>query len=277
MSDSPERPQRPAWRERLRAAAASRMATYRSRSLAWRLLVPAALALAGLLFVTSATSSRGFDLRSGAYGDLAGLASRQSQRVVGLRQEANQLTQEIDRLSHRSRSGQVKALQGQVDALRGPAGLDPVSGPGLTVILNDAPPSVGAATNIDPNRLVVHQQDIQAVANALWAGGATAMTIQGQRVVATTGIKCVGNSVVLHGVPYAAPYVISAVGDPTTLLESVNRDPYIQIYKQYVEVYDLGWSLRVEPDLHLPAYDGTLDLGYARPAPSAGGRAAGGS
>ena len=52
----------------------------------------------------------------------------------------------------------------------------------------------------------MHQQDIQAVVNALWAGGAEAMTIQGQRVISTTGIKCVGNTVVLHGVPYSPPY-----------------------------------------------------------------------
>ena len=49
--------------------------------------------------------------------------------------------------------------------------------------------------------------------NALWSGGAEAMTIQGQRVISTTGIKCVGNTVLLHGVPYSPPYVITAVGD----------------------------------------------------------------
>ena len=92
-------------------------------------------------------------------------------------------------------------------ALRGAGRPDPVRGPGLTVTLDDAPERRdrlgGHAT---PNDLVVHQQDIQAVVNALWAGGAEAMTIQGQRVIATTGIKCVGNTVVLHGVPYSPPY-----------------------------------------------------------------------
>ena len=58
------------------------------------------------------------------------------------------------------------------------------------MVLTDAPPSVAESSQQDPNRLVVHQQDIQAVVNALWKGGATAVTIQGQRVVSTTGIKC---------------------------------------------------------------------------------------
>ena len=53
--------------------------------------------------------------------------------------------------------------------------------------------------------------------NAMWKGGAQAVTIQGQRVVSTTGIQCIGNSVQLQGVPYSQPYVISAVGDPAAL------------------------------------------------------------
>ncbi len=59
----------------------------------------------------------------------------------------------------------------------------------------------------------MHQQDIQAYVNALWAGGAEAITLQGQRLISTTGIKCVGNTVVLDGVPYSPPYVIEAIGD----------------------------------------------------------------
>ena len=59
--------------------------------------------------------------------------------------------------------------------------------------LDDAPEDVHAATEGDPNDLVVHQQDIQAVANAMWNAGAEAVTIQGQRLISTTGIKCEGN------------------------------------------------------------------------------------
>ena len=75
----------------------------------------------------------------------------------------------------------------------------------------------------DLNLLVVHQQDIQAVVNAMWKGGATAVTVQGQRIVTTTGIKCEGNAVQLQGVPYPQPYVIEAVGDQTELLGAIER------------------------------------------------------
>ena len=70
----------------------------------------------------------------------------------------------------------------------------------------------------------MHQQDIQAVVNAMWAGGATAVTIEGQRVITTTGIKCEGNAVQLQGVPYPQPYEIQAVGDPDAIEAALDAD-----------------------------------------------------
>jgi uncharacterized protein YlxW (UPF0749 family) len=224
------------------------------------------LLLAGFLFVTSAVSSKGTDLRAGRYGDLAGLVSEQSQRVAALRERAADLSRQVERLSSRSGNHQVEEVQRRVDSLRVPAGMSAVEGPGITITLDDAPEEVVRDAGIAASDGIVHQQDIQAVANALWAGGAEAMTIQNQRVISTTGIKCVGNTVRLHGVPYAPPYVISAVGDPVSMLQSVNSNPYIQIYQQYVARVQLGWSLEVEDHLKLPAYGGSPDLHYARPA-----------
>ncbi len=85
-------------------------------------------------------------------------------------------------------------------------------GPAVRVTLTDAPVDF-APPGVNGDLLVVHEQDIQQVVNALWAAGAEAMTIQGQRVISTTAVKCVGNTVVLHGVPYAPPYVITSIGD----------------------------------------------------------------
>ena len=103
---------------------------------------------------------------------------------------------------------------------------------------------------------MVHQQDIQAVVNALWSGGAEAMTIQGQRVVSTTGIKCVGNTVVLHGVPYAPPYVITAIGDQQRLRAALANAEPVQIYRQYVEAYGLVYRERSPAEVTLGPYDG---------------------
>jgi uncharacterized protein YlxW (UPF0749 family) len=235
----------------------------------WRAASVLAFAVAGGLFATTSLSSKGLDLRAGSITDLDGVVRQERQRSDDLQARVAALNKEIDRLSHQVDDSQVAALQRQVDALREPAGLAPVAGPGLTVVLNDAPKSQiekATAEGIGIDELVVHQQDIQAVVNALWAGGAEAMTIQGQRVVSTTGIKCVGNTVVLRGVPYSPPYRISAIGEPSSLEASLAASDYIDAYLTVVESHGLGYEVTSSARLELPGYAGSTALKYAEPA-----------
>jgi uncharacterized protein YlxW (UPF0749 family) len=260
-------PRRESWKPRVQAAWARRVRTRDRRSLAWRLLVPVVFLLAGALFVTSSFTAGGTDLRAGRYGDLGSLVRAQKEQTDALRAEALALTEEVNALSAQVADNRVQEVQQKAEALRRPAGLVPVSGPGLTITLDDAPEEViESADDIEIGALIVHQQDIQAVVNALWAGGAEAMTLQGQRIISTTGIKCIGNTVRLHGVPYAPPYVITAVGDPDAMLTSVNENRYIGFYKQVVERYQLGYEVEAHTEVQLPGYEGSLDLDYARPA-----------
>ena len=140
-------------------------------------------------------------------------------------------------------------------------------GPAITVVLSDAPKDeIDRAVEkgeVTADQLVVHQQDIQAVVNALWSGGAEAMTLQKQRVISTTGIKCVGNTVVLHGVPYAPPYEITAIGDLDALQTALDASDYIAGYKTYVDAHHLGYEVSTDDDVTMPAYDGSSDLRYA--------------
>jgi len=101
----------------------------------------------------------------------------------------------------------------------------------------------------------------------MWKAGATAVTIQGQRVVSTTGIKCIGNSVQLQGVPYSQPYTISAIGDPDALAAAIADDDYLQLYRSDAAEPDIavGWQADVETAITAPAYDGLLDITYAQP------------
>jgi uncharacterized protein YlxW (UPF0749 family) len=260
----------PRWLTRVGRAMVWHRATRDRPSLAWRLLAPAVFVAAGTLFVTSAVSSGGTDLRAERYDDLADLATQQSRELQRLQDQAAALTAEVDQLSETVRDVEVARAQRRADRLRGPAGLTPVRGPGVTITLKDAPEDVLASAGDEVNQAIVHQQDIQAVVNALWDGGAEAMTIQGQRVVSTMGIKCVGNAVVLHGVPYSPPYVIKAIGNAGRMLASVDRSPYIQAYLDAVEAYDLGWEVRRERRIEAPGSDATTELQYAQVARASG-------
>lgn len=223
--------------------------------------------LSGALFAISAYNSDGTDLRPGRYTDLAALVETEADQYDALEARLDDLTTEVDALTANVDDRAVRRLRRQVETLQDPAGLVPRSGQGITVTLSDASEDVINSTGRDLNLLVVHQQDIQAVVNAMWRGGATAVMIQGQRIISTTGIKCHGNAVLLQGIPYAQPYVIQAIGSPTDLEEAVRGDLDVQYYLARAELPDIsvGWDLETEDDLEAPAYDGLLGLSYAEP------------
>ncbi len=241
----------------------------------WRVATPVIVVASGLLFAVSASNAEGTDLRPGRYRSLASVVETESREYDALTARVSELTGEVDTLSAAVDSREVERYQRRSDRLRDPAGLEPQAGPGVTVELADSPTEVVDAAlaitdpdeAIDINQLVVHQQDIQAVVNAMWVGGATAVTIEGQRVISTTGIKCEGNAVQLQGSPYPQPYEISAVGDPDELLAAIESDEYLLGYR--VDAADptiaVGWDLELETEVEAPAYDGLLDLSYAEP------------
>ena len=233
----------------------------------WHAAATIAFVIAGTLFATTALSSNGLDLRAASITDLNGVVRAEKERSDELQARLAALNQEVEELSHQVDDATVEVLHDQVDELRDPAGFAPVRGPGVTVVLDDAPESeIDRARDeegVSLDELVVHQQDIQAVVNALWAGGAEAMTIQGQRVISTTGIKCVGNTVMLHGVPYSPPYRIAAIGDPLQLRESLDDSDYIDAYLTVVASHGLGYAVTSSDRLSFPAYEGSTTLEYA--------------
>lgn len=232
----------------------------------WRVAVPLACACAGLLATTSMVNARGTDLRGGRHSDLASVVQEQSQRVEGLRAQVRSVQADVDTLTKQVTDPLVRQIERKVSQLSSPAGMQALSGPGLTVTMNDAPLDQPVPDGTDPNLLVVHQQDLQAVINALWAGGAEGISLQGQRIIGTTGIKCVGNTVRLQGVPYAPPYEIVAVGDPTAMYDALTSSPQVQDYRAFtVPPYNLGWELREEPRVSVPAYKEPVSLDYATP------------
>jgi uncharacterized protein YlxW (UPF0749 family) len=237
------------------------------------LLVPVVAVAAGLLVTTASTTSRGTELR-GQRDQLPQLVVAEQARVAGLENQVQTLRSDVESRT-RAQAGtdaRVAAAQSDAAALAGSVGLDPVAGRGLTVTLSDAPasartrPPAPGVPAPSPDDLVVHQQDIQGVVNALWAGGAEAMSLMGQRVIATSAVRCVGNTLLLHGAVYSPPFVVRAVGDPTRLAAALNDATSVQVFRQYVAAYGLGFASTVERELRLPAYDGAVELDV-RPLP----------
>ena len=140
-------------------------------------------------------------------------------------------------------------------------GTQAVTGPALTVTLDDAKLTAASLPEgFSADAIVVHQQDVQNVVNALWAGGAEAMMLQDQRVISTSAVRCVGNTLILQGRVYSPPYIIRAIGDPAAMRSALDRSEEVTIYLQYVDTYGLGYDVKSMNKVTFPAYSGSLSL-----------------
>jgi uncharacterized protein YlxW (UPF0749 family) len=232
----------------------------------WRAGVPLAALVAGLLFATSANTSHGVDLRVAGRDDVNSLAARQQRAVITQTKQLADLQKKVQaatslaaKTDSRVASARASA-QGVADAV----GLEPVSGPTLTVTLNDAPALPGSQKgSVPPDYLVVHQQDVQGVVNALWAGGAEAMTVAGQRIIATSAVRCVGNTLLLNGEVFSPPFRVAAIGPYRTMQGALNASPGVKLFQQAAGYYGLGYTTASESQLRLAAYTGSIALAYA--------------
>jgi uncharacterized protein YlxW (UPF0749 family) len=258
-------------RERSGAAAAGRR-----RRLRGQVLVALTLAVAGLLVaVTYDQAAAGSHGRAQVRQALLGDIDRE-QRT------ADELTGQLDTLRralNRTRDAALRATvvgQRALDELAAAeqgAGTVAVTGPGLLVTLADAEPDadsdpVGGQSATDPNGLV-HDGDLQLVVNALWAAGAEAISINGQRLGPTSAIRFAGEAVLVDFNPVTNPYEVSAVGDPDRLRAAFLASPEVGSLAMISESFGLRFEFAKENDLSLPAA-GLPELRSAVPLPAGG-------
>lgn len=236
-----------------------------SRPTAWSVLVPVVAILAGILFATSGSVAQGRSLRSDAAG-LPDIIREQTQDNARMTEELEALGAEVDELTLGGAPGnaEVEKLKKEGDALVAAAGRSDVEGPGVEVELTDSKlPVDKLPEGFSVDDIVVHQQDVQAVVNALWAGGAEAMMIQDQRIISTSAVRCVGNTLILQGRVYSPPYRIRAIGDPASMREMLTQSPEVLIYQEYVRAVGLGYQVRSSDRFEFPAYAGSITPDYA--------------
>ena len=98
----------------------------------------------------------------------------------------------------------------------------------------------------------------------MWAGGAEAMTIMNVRVISTSAVRCVGNTLLLDGRVYSPPFVVTAIGDPDRMRQALDASEGVQLFRQAAADFGLGYEVKVEGDVTVPAYDGSIALRSAR-------------
>ena len=234
--------------------------TYTERRWPRSLLVAATMALAGILVAVAwnqaAASAQGRQqVRAALISDI----DRESKVSDGLSAQLETLRTTVsrtrDRLLAATSVGQ-DALDQLARAEQGAAAVR-VSGPGLLVTLANADPKaagdpVGGSAVPDP-RGQVRDGDLQLVVNSLWAAGAEAVSINGQRLGPTTAIRFAGEAVLVDFRPVTNPYLVSAIGDPGTLSRRFLASPEVGALAVISKSFGLRFEFAQEDQLTLPA------------------------
>ncbi|MCC7492197.1 MAG: DUF881 domain-containing protein [Fimbriimonadaceae bacterium] len=187
------------------------------------------------------------------------------------RAENDQLRRQLDEALASSGAGgsrQEVATEQHLAALGSFAGVAPVQGPGVRVVLTDSNgPGEGAG---EQDALTVHDQDLLQVINELRAAGAEAIELNGQRLTAVSAVRCSGPVIQVNGSALAPPYRILAIGDPAALSGAL-LDLRGGILDQLRNV-GIAVTVTREVNLQLPGLGREPSFRYARPAvPPTGG------
>jgi uncharacterized protein YlxW (UPF0749 family) len=239
-----------------------------ARRSAWRFGVPLVCLLAGMLLAATHGVSGGAEIRRSDAPRLVDLVREEQSSVNRLSARRDELANKIDSMHGRNPDAALAAMLRRSAELAAEADMDPVHGPGLIVTLEDAQRDANGRFPRDasPDDLVVHQQDIQAVLNAVWSAGAEAVQMQDQRIIATSVPRCVGNTLLLNGQTYSPPYTITAIGNAGAMQAALAAAPLVTLYKQYVVRFGLGYREEVKPDVQVVGHSEPVRLQYAQPA-----------
>ncbi len=232
----------------------------------WTLAVPVVFSIAGLIGSTSALTARGTNLRTETRLSTADLIAQQQRLVAREANTVAKLRADVDQSARQAAplGSALSEINRESQRVAPLAGLTAVRGPALEVQLNDAVPGGALPDDIEPDDLVVHQQDVQAVVNALWAAGAEGMMLMDQRVIATSAVRCVGNVLILQGKLYSPPYKITAIGDISAMKAGLLSSPEVGTYRDYADTLGLGYLVRSVGSREFPAYVGATGLQYAK-------------
>lgn len=179
-----------------------------------------------------------------------------SERLKSMEEENALLLQEIEELRSNGGSGYVDS---EMERLQVMSGLTDVQGAGIEIVLDDS--NIAKNPNQNPNLYIIHDEDLLRVLNELRAAGAEALSVNEQRIVATSEIRCAGPTVSVNNVRSAPPYVIKAIGSPKTMISALKlRGGVVEIF----EFWGIQVKIKTVDKLRIPALKGARNFEYAK-------------
>jgi len=182
-----------------------------------------------------------------------------------LKAQLAELRSRLDQIqnSASSQSGAATELKARIDDLKARAGMTDAVGDGVVIQLDDAKQGPAAAKDVEKS--ICHATDLTDIINTAWRGGAQAVAVSGERLVATSSVYCVGATIMVNGTLMSPPFNIVAIGPPNQLLTTFDDPSQLRDIKQRRDVYGLGFRVTRASALTAPAFSGALTLRYAQP------------
>jgi len=171
---------------------------------------------------------------------------------------------DLSGLENRPIPGELQELQNQLKDARIVAGLTPVVGKGIIITIDDNKEGLKTNPNDDPNKYIVHYEHILNIVSELRVGNAEAISINGQRLITSSEIRCVGNVILINTTRIAPPFEITAIGSPKHLAEIVTNGEL-----DIMQSLNYPITLQEADEVIIPAYKSGLQFRYAKPVKEA--------
>lgn len=173
--------------------------------------------------------------------------------------ERDALAEEVVKLREKVNKG-GEGLGDELEKANMAAGLLPVHGSGIVLTLNDSTHVLQPGE--DPNLYLIHDEDLLKIVNELRAGGAEAISVNDERLTATSEIRCAGTTILVNVTKIAPPFVIAAIGDPETLERSLRiKGGWLET----MEIWGIKAQIEKSNDVKVPAYRGSVKFEFAKP------------
>jgi uncharacterized protein YlxW (UPF0749 family) len=138
------------------------------------------------------------------------------------------------------------------------AGVVPLRGRGISVVLDDTT-ATRIPADADPGNYIVHEYQLRDVLNLLWQSGAEAVALNGERIVATTSIYCVGSTILVNDTRLSPPYEFLVIGDPAALESALNSPANLKAIRARVKSYGIQLAIARQASVTVPAFTGSFD------------------
>ncbi len=154
----------------------------------------------------------------------------------------------------------IKIMESQIENYKKINAQYDLIGSGVVVEIRDSDNPIKPGEN--PNDFLVHDQDLLRIINDLKISGAEAISLNGQRYMGFSEIKCSGPTVTINGKTYGQPFIIKAIGDPTDLEAAIKSiDSYSYILNN---IYGIRIDVKMSEEVKILKYGKTKQYNYLK-------------